>query len=132
MTNYGAKQYKQTSITTASKGQLLILLYEAAIRHVKKASECIDKNDIAGKGTAIGKVHDIMNELITSLDHKVGGKVAEDLERLYNFCIDQLLQANMKNSKESLQSVEKTLSTLLTGWREAVKKVDLLCRRKRK
>lgn len=124
MSNFGAKQYKQTAITTASKGQILILLYEAAIRHVKKASECIDQKDIPGKGTAIGKAHDIINELITSLDHKLGGKVAEDLERLYNYCIDQLLQANMKSSKESLQAVEKTLGTLLSGWREAVRQVE--------
>ncbi len=119
----GANQYKQTAVKTASKGQILLMLYEAAIRNVKKASECIDRKDIAGKGMAIGKAHDIVNELATSLDFNTGGDIARDLERLYNFITSQLVKANIENSKEALQSVEKLLETLLSGWRVAVEQV---------
>ena len=48
--NFGANRYRQTSIKTANRGQLLIMLYEAAILSVKKAAESIDRKDIAGKG----------------------------------------------------------------------------------
>jgi flagellar protein FliS len=122
--NQGANAYKKAAVTTATPGQVLIMLYEAAIRYVKKAADCIDKKDNAGKGVAIGKVHDIINELNTSLNFEVGGDIARNLERLYNFMVDQLVQANAKNSKENLMNVQKNLETLLEGWRGAIEKVN--------
>jgi|SRR6185437_91814 len=118
--NYGANQYKQTSITTANRGQLLLMLYEGAIQNVKKATLAMDKKDVPTKGMAIGKAHDIINELLNTLDVEAGGKIAQDLERLYNFMIEQLIKANVETSKEPLQTVLKLLETLLEGWRGAV------------
>ncbi len=122
--NYGANQYKQTSVTTANRGQVLIMLYEGAIRHVKKAIESIDAKDIPTKCKAIGKTHDIVNELNNSLNFEVGGNIARDLERLYTFMAEQLVKANAENSKEALVSVLKLLETLLDGWRGAVDQVN--------
>ncbi|OFZ21463.1 MAG: flagellar export chaperone FliS [Bdellovibrionales bacterium GWB1_55_8] len=117
---YGAKQYRQTQITTANRGQVLLMLYEAAIQNVRKASIAIDKKHVEAKGIAIGKAHDIINELVNTLDFEVGGNIAVELERLYNFMIEQLMKANLENSKEKLLAVEKLLGTLLEGWRGAV------------
>jgi flagellar protein FliS len=118
--NYGANQYKQTAIKTANPGQILIMLYEAAIKHCKTAAQAIDRKDIAGKGMAIGKVHDIINELTATLNFEVGGDIARNLERLYNFMGEQLVKANVESSKEALMTVQKLLETLLEGWRGAV------------
>ncbi|MCM2324082.1 MAG: flagellar export chaperone FliS [Oligoflexia bacterium] len=122
--NYGANQYKQTQVKTANRGQVLLMLYEAAIANVKKASLAIDKKDIAVKGMAIGKAHDIINELVATLDFNIGGEVARNLERLYNFMTEQLVKANLENSKEKLQTVQKLLETLLEGWKGAVEQVN--------
>jgi flagellar secretion chaperone FliS len=122
--NYGANQYKEMAIKTANRGQILIMLYEAAIQNVKKASVAIDKNDLAGKGHAIAKAHDIINELLNTLNFDVGGDIARDLERLYNFMTGQLVKANIEKSKEPLQAVQKLLETLLSGWKEAVSQVN--------
>ena len=122
--NYGANQYKQTSIKTANRGQILIMLYESAIRSLKKAMECMDRKDIPGKGAAILKVHDIVNELTNTLDFEIGGQVAKDLERLYMFMAEQLMKANLENRKEPLQQVQKLMETLLEGWRVAVEQVN--------
>jgi flagellar secretion chaperone FliS len=116
----GYNQYKQMSVLTSSRGQVLILLYEAAIQNVKKATLYLEKKDWAGKGHHILKAHDILNELVNSLDFDAGGDIARNLERLYNFMIEQLIKANIEHSKEALQTVQKLLETLLSGWREAV------------
>jgi len=116
----GANAYKQMAVKTASRGQILIMLYEAAIKNTRKAMECIDRKDLAGKGQAILKVHDIINELTTTLDFNVGGKVAQDLERLYAYCGEQLVKANINNDKEPLLNISKILENLLSGWRVAV------------
>lgn len=121
---HGTQAYKQTSVTTATRGQLLIMLYEAAITSVKKASAALDENDIALKCSMIGKAHDIINELLNTLNFDVGGEIARDLERLYNFMTEQLVRANVENSKECLLTVQKLLETLLEGWRVAVAQVN--------
>lgn len=122
----GASAYKQTGIKTATRGQLLIMLYESAIQNLKRASQALDAKDLAAKGVAIGKTHDILNELMNTLNHDVGGDISANLERLYGFMIDQLIQANaagISNTDEAqvkLQTVQKLLQTLLEGWRVAV------------
>jgi len=55
-----------------------------------------------------------------SLNHEVGGQVAKDLERLYNFMVSQLFKANVENTHEPLIAVQKNLETLLDGWKGAV------------
>jgi flagellar secretion chaperone FliS len=121
---YGANQYKRNAILTANRGQLLIMLYEAAIQHVKKATVATEKRDLAAKGVAIGKAHDIINELTNTLDFEVGGQIARDLERLYNFMTEGLVKANLENNTEHLARVQKLLETLLDGWRGAVSQVN--------
>lgn len=123
-TNAKYGQYKQVAITTANRGEVLIMLYEAAIRHVKKASLAVEKGDVKAKGEAISKAHDIINELMNTLNFEVGGQIALDLERLYNYMTGQLVKANIEGSKEILDSVVKVLDTLLSGWRGAVEQVN--------
>ncbi len=125
MTNpYRANQYRQTAVTTANRGQILLMLYEAAIANVKKASAALDKKDMKTKGVCIIKAHDIINELLNTLNFEIGGDVARELERLYNYMIGALVKSNMENSKEPLLSVQKLLETLLEGWRGAVAEVN--------
>jgi len=124
MNNSGANQYKQMAVKTATKGQILLMLYEGAIQNVKKATLAIEKKDLNAKGQHIGKAHDIINELLATLNFDVGGNVARDLERLYHFMGEQLVKANMENSKEPLLTVQKLLETLLDGWRSAVAQVQ--------
>jgi flagellar protein FliS len=120
---YGANQYKQTSIKTANRGQILIMLYEAAIKNLKKAISAIDKKDLQEKGLTIGKAHDIVIELLNTLDFDAGGNIARDLERLYNYMIEQLVKANIENNKEPLIAIQNIMENLLGAWREAVAQV---------
>jgi flagellar protein FliS len=122
--NFGANQYKQMSIKTANRGQILIMLYEAAIQHIKRAILAIEKDDRNAKGVSIGKAHDIINELMNTLDFNVGGKIAEELERLYQFMTEQLVKANVENNVKILDDIAKNLITLLAAWKEAVEQVN--------
>lgn len=122
--NSRANQYKQTAVLTANRGQVLLMLYEAAIRNCKQAIIHIENKDIPAKGKAIVKTHDIVNELVNSLNHEIGGKIAEELERLYNFIIEQLMKANVENTKEPLEASLKVLETLYSGWKVAVEQFN--------
>ena len=122
MSNLNA--YKKTAVTTASKEQLLLMLYEAAIKHLKRAGDCCQKNDLAGKGMAVGKAHDIINELLNTLDFNAGGDIARKLESLYNFMIEEIMKGNMENDVTRFAQVQKLMENLLEGWKGAIAQVQ--------
>ncbi len=121
--SYGAKSYKKTSVTTASKEKVLLMLYEAAIKNLKLAKIAMEKKNIADKCKHISKAHDIVLELSNTLDHKKGGAVTEQLESLYTFCISQLIKANMETDPAAVESVLKVMNTLYEGWVAAVEEL---------
>ncbi len=121
--SYGLGAYKKTSVQTASKEQVLLMLYQAAIKHCKKAIEAIENENLAKKGESIGKMQDIVIELNNSLDFEVGGDVAKELSSLYDYLVYSSTQANIKIEKEPLEGCLKVLNTLYEGWREAVQNI---------
>jgi flagellar protein FliS len=121
--SYGLGAYKKTSIHTASKEQILLMLYQAAIKNCKKAMEAIDEKNVARKGEFIGKLQDIVIELNNSLDFEVGGDLAKELSSLYDFMLFSSTQANIKIDKEPLEGVLEVLNTLYEGWSQAIKSI---------
>lgn len=119
--SYGLGAYKKTSVQTASKEQILLMLYQAAIKNCKKAIEAIDKRDVAAKGVFIGKLQDIVIELNNSLDFEVGGDVARELSSLYDYLLYSSTQANIKIDKEPLEGCLGVLNTLYDGWAQAIR-----------
>ena len=118
-----AQKYKQTSVQSASREKILLMLYEGAIRFIKQAILAIDRKDIADRGMNIGRAFDIVNELNNTLNHEVGGEIAKNLEQLYMFVSEQLTKANATGDKKYLEAGLKVMETLYAGWVEAVEKV---------
>lgn len=114
------QKYKETSVSSASKEKLLLMLYEAAIRFMKQAGIAIDNKDIAGRGMNIGRAFDIVNELNNTLNHEAGGDIAVNLEQLYMFISDQLTKCNATGQKKPLEDALKVMETLYAGWVEAI------------
>ncbi len=121
--SYGYGAYKKTAVSTASKEQILLMLYQAAIKNCKKAIEAIHEKQIAKKGEHIGKLQDIVIELNNSLDFEIGGEIAKELSSLYDYILFSSTQANLKIDAEPLEGCLKVLNTLYEGWQEAVKQV---------
>lgn len=119
--SYGFGAYKKTSVNTASKEQILLMLYQAAIKNCKKAMEYIDEKNISKKGESIGKLQDIVIELNNSLDFEIGGDVAKELSSLYDYILFASTKANIGIDKEPLEGCLKVLNTLYDGWKEAIK-----------
>lgn len=114
------QKYKTTSVQSASKETLLLMLYEGAVKFVKLAIKACDEKNISDRCLYIGRTYDIILELNNTLDHKVGGDIAKNLEQLYMFMTDQLTQANISGNKKHLEDVLKLLNTLYSAWKEAI------------
>jgi flagellar protein FliS len=119
--SYGLGAYKKTSVNTASKEQILLMLYQAAIKNCKKAIKAIEEDDIPNKGVFIGKLQDIVIELNNSLDFEVGGDIAKELSSLYDYILYSSTQANINFDKEALAGCLNVLETLYNGWIDAIK-----------
>lgn len=113
-------QYQVNQVNTASAEQILLMLYDGAIRFTRQAIEGIAENKLDMKRQGISKTIAIVTEFSNTLDHKIGGKIAEDLHELYDFMIRELIAANIGNDVDKLEAVEKLLVDLRQTWGEAV------------
>lgn len=120
MQNNPYKAYQKTQVMTAKPEKILLMLYEGAIKFTKLAAVRMREKNIAEKGKYISKTLSIISELMNTLDHEKGGQIAADLENLYMFMMDKLIEANMNNQAEELEVVERLLATLYTAWRDVV------------
>ena len=120
MNNNPYRKYQKTQVTTASREKILLMLYEGAIRFVKQAKAAMAAGKIAEKGTYVSKATAILSELMATLDFKVGGELAADLENLYVFMIDKLIEGNIQNDPECFDNVENLLMTLYQAWKDVV------------
>lgn len=114
------RQYQKTSITTASREKILLMLYEGCIRFIKQAIVAMEEKKIAEKGKYISKATAIISELMATLDFKIGGQLAIDLENLYVFMIDKLIEGNIGNKVENLKHVEQLMNTLYVAWKDVI------------
>jgi flagellar protein FliS len=114
------QKYKQTSVTSASREKLLLMMYEGAIKFTKKAILACEIKDIANRGLNIGKTYDIIMELNNTLNFDIGGEIARNLESLYNYMTDELTKANVTGEVSHLHTVLKLLNTLNDGWVKAI------------
>ncbi|MBZ2171085.1 flagellar export chaperone FliS [Nitratidesulfovibrio sp. SRB-5] len=115
-----AHAYLQTQVTTTTQGELLLLLYDGAIKFLNQAKEKIAERDYAGKGILISKALDIVNELDASLNLEKGGELAENLHKLYFYCSTRLLNANLKMDVTFIDEVIKILSGLRGAYGQIV------------
>jgi len=112
----GLHSYHANDISTASQGQLILMLYDGALQAVNQSIQCMNRKDVAGQSKYILKVQDIINELSRALDLEQGGEVAKTLEQLYQFVLNQLIQANITSDTMYLESVIKVLTPLRDAW----------------
>jgi flagellar secretion chaperone FliS len=110
--------YKETKIRTASQGQLIVMIYDEAIKQIDLATAAMeaDTRKLDAIHNAIVKAQDLITELAASLDFDRGGDIAKSLFSLYMFFRGQLLEANVKKKSETLVSVRSMLAELREAW----------------
>ena len=122
--------YRETRVKTASQGQLIIMLYEEAVRHLDRGLEFLNLNtgrkknpgNIEKISKAILKAQEIVTELTVSLDFEQGGEIAKNLFSLYTWFNRELLEANIKQDVHRVTAVRNQLNELKSAWAEVVAK----------
>lgn len=119
-TQNAANHYSQvdtyTGVTGADSHRLVLMLLNGALSNIAIAKGSIERGDVQIKGEAIGQAISIVNGLRSSLDMKVGGELAENLDNLYDYMERQLLKANLRSDAGILEEVSSMLHKIKEGW----------------
>ncbi len=119
-TQNAANHYSQvdtyTGVTGADSHRLVLMLLNGALSNIAVAKGSIERGDVPAKGEAIGQAISIVNGLRGSLDLKVGGELAENLDRLYDYMERRLLDANLRSDATVLEEVSSLLHEIKEGW----------------
>lgn len=124
--NQAYNAYRKASVTTASQGELIVLLYEGAVKRLTQASARFDEKgkipvaEIEAFSADVLKAQEIITELQVSLDMEKGGEIATNLMALYMYFNEQLMAANISKSREQIEFVLHNMKELTESWRQAV------------
>ena len=108
----------QTGVEDASPHRLIQMLFDGALSRIATAKGCIKLNQIEKKGENIGSAISILGGLRDSLDHEVGGEMADNLDKLYEYMTHRLMHANQSNDEAALVEVQALLMEIKTAWDE--------------
>ena len=114
------QQYQRTQTQTAPPGELIVMMYNGAIRFLTAGRQKLESRDIPGANASLLRAQDIVLELMVSVDVAVG-PVARNLYDLYEFMHRHLIQANVKKDVQMVDEVIGLLRELLAAWEQAIK-----------
>jgi flagellar protein FliS len=113
-----ASRYLEVEVRTANPLQLIVVLYDSAVKYLQEAIGCLHQGDIEGRTRAINRTLAIVSELQATLNFEEGGQVARSLEALYAYMKWRLIAANLAQEDAPLSEVISLLSTLKSAWQE--------------
>jgi flagellar protein FliS len=113
-----ANQYIQTQVRSSQPLELVVLLYDAALRASGTAREALVRGDIPARRAALSRAFAIVSELQNTLDMERGGAIAIELDRLYTWITSQFVQATVDQDVRPIDEARRVLETLRGAWHQ--------------
>ena len=117
--NNGLNQYRSVNAYGAASGdrlQMIQRMLDGAMDRIASARGHVARQETAAKGEAIGKAIGIIDGLRTALDKDRGGKIAQNLDALYDYMMRRLVEANLRDDDTRLEEVAGLLDEIRTAW----------------
>ena len=124
MTENASRQYQTQQIMTASPAMLVFMLFDKAISSLNAAVRAIAANDVQERWRANNRAMEIISHLQMTLNMELGGEVAENLDRLYDFMLKLLSTVDPNNDPKPAEEAIKLLEPLRESWRELANQGD--------
>lgn len=112
------QEYQKGAVNGASPVQLVIMLYDGALRFMEAGKHAMLAKDLEKQNANLQRAQKIVMELMTCLDMEKGGDIAKNLLALYSYALEQLVQANMKDETAGIERSMKIFSELRESWAE--------------
>lgn len=119
MINSPYQIYKQSSVQTAAPEQLIIMLYDGAVRFIKAGIENIQQKNYEKANVNLQKCQSVINELIAALNFDI--PLSQNLYQIYEYMLHLTIQANLKKDAGLASEALGYLEELRNTWKEAIK-----------
>ena len=119
-----ASRYRQADILAMSPGRQLIALYTRLLSNLKQGLAESTAGHIEARYDKLSRAHEILEELLYTLDHEQGGTIALNLSRLYEFFMLEVIECTKSHQPARLQAVIGCLGELLGAWVQAVEETE--------
>jgi flagellar protein FliS len=110
--------YQQNSVTTASPGEVTLMLYNGCLKFIKQAKSAIENKEIEDKNTNIQKAQKIITELMVTLNMDL--EISKNMIVMYDYINHRLTEANVKNDGSILTEVEGLVVEFRDTWKQVI------------
>ena len=110
------QNYQRTNVETADQRTLIVMLYDGLIRFLRKAQQKIEVNDVEGAHNYLVRSRQIVSELLSTLKPEKSGEIGHNLQRLYAYAFNRIVEANLYKDPDMIEEVIGMMSTLREGW----------------
>ena len=111
-----AQEYRKNAVLGASPAQLVVMLYDGALRFMEAGRMAMRAKDLPRQNDALQRAQKIVVELLSTLDLEQGGEIASNLASLYGFVLDKLMEANVYDRESALDEAAKPVRDLREAW----------------
>ncbi|MCD4813462.1 flagellar export chaperone FliS [bacterium] len=111
--------YQENQVFTASREELILMLYDGVAKFLRRGMQAIDDKDDPAINYNFLRAQKIVHYLDISLDMDKGGEIAENLARLYQYINRRLTDCQMKQTRETVQEIMELVHTLRQAWYQA-------------
>ena len=111
-----ANEYRKNAVNGASPLQLVIMLYDGALRFMEAGKHAMKLRDLQGQNENLQRAQRIVLELTACLDLAQGGEIAKNLLALYTYVVNELVNANIQDDPHAIDRCSKILSDLRSSW----------------
>lgn len=108
--------YRQTEVQSRTPLELVVMLYDGALRFLARARVAVEQRDIAARREALSRTLAIIGELQSTLNIEQGGDIAQSLDDLYTYATTRLMQAAIDNDVGPIDDVYRMLEGLRESW----------------
>ncbi|MEW6433358.1 MAG: flagellar export chaperone FliS [Myxococcota bacterium] len=115
-----ARAYARTQVETASRERLMVLLFEAALKHIRAGAAALEAGDRPGAVPALTKASDIVAELSASLDVDRAAELGQVLKDVYLFVSSRLIRAATAGQAEAAREAERVFAPIVDAFATAV------------
>jgi flagellar secretion chaperone FliS len=116
--------YTESSVMTASREQLVVMLYDGAIRFLRQSAEATRVGNREQARDRMRRAEAIIDELNGTLDMSYG-QVPENLRLIYLFCKRQLIKANVESDPRPVDGVSRLLGDLRESWATIAERAEV-------
>ena len=106
----------ESGVLSSDPHQLILMMFDGALRAIAEAKGAIERKDLASKSVAITKAINIFSALRESLDKESEPGISENFDNLYAYCITSLIDLSISLDLDGLDEISAFIKPIRDAW----------------